>query len=137
MAIFISYNLQFYVAAELLWSALCRSSKLLQSLRFSERVKLLRLYEYLFRIALVLFTFAFAMSIARIDLFISLVGAVAGSNLAITIPPILDLIIFWPLSNYSVVKLVKNVLIILFGIYVFLAGSYVSISDIINYFKQP
>jgi hypothetical protein len=49
------------------------------------------------------------------------------------VPPLLDIIVFWNLENRSLVKLFKNVLIILFGIYIFLAGTYVSVSDIIDY----
>lgn len=67
-------------------------------------------------------------------MFISLIGALASSTLAIIVPPLLDIIVFWNLENRSLVKLFKNVLIILFGIYIFLAGTYVSVSDIIDYF---
>lgn len=85
---------------------------------------------------LICLTFALAIFIPKIDLFISLVGAVAGSMLALVIPPIIDLVLFWPMSGYSKFKLFKNILIIIFGIYIFGAGTYVSVSDIVDYFKD-
>ena len=149
IAIFISYNLQFYVAAEIIWSAIYRSSKYLQSLAVINDgtvinsqsgcltpARKLSLFQNGARIFLVLFTFLLAVSIPKIDLFISLVGAVASSTLAIIIPPVLDMIVFWSKSNKSVVKLIKNLLICLFGIYIFVAGTLVSVEDIVNYFMK-
>jgi solute carrier family 36 (proton-coupled amino acid transporter) len=94
------------------------------------------IYENIFRSLLVCLTFAMAIFIPKIDLFISLVGALAGSMLALVIPPIIDLILFWPASGYSKLKLLKNVVIIIFGIYIFGAGTFVSVSDIIDFFKD-
>ena len=46
--------------------------------------------EYLLRLGLVLFTFSLAASIPRLDLFISLVGSVSSSTLALMAPSIID-----------------------------------------------
>ncbi len=120
-----------------------RSSKYLQSLENNSNLesnstskRLLELLENIFRSVLVLFTFLLAFSIPRIDLFISLVGAVASSTLAIIVPPVLDLIVFWPSTNFSVLKLGKNIMVILFGVYIFSAGTFVSVKDIVNYFRN-
>ena len=155
LAIFISYNLQFYVAAEIIWNYIFRASTYLQSLAAPidnslpvdlnneklEKVVILKsspkkLYfiELAFRALLVLFTFALAILIPRIDLFISLVGAVASSTLAIIIPPFLEFIIIWNTPRLTVLRILKNILIILFGIYIFGAGTYVSIRDIVEFF---
>ena len=130
VAIFISYNLQFGVAAGILWKNVQRSSSTIQSLTPSKQWWA----ESLFRLGLVALTFVLAVSIPQISLFISLIGAVTGSFLALLIPPTLDLIILWPLSNWSIFKLVKNIVIILFGFYVFIAGTYLSVQDIVDYF---
>lgn len=196
LAIFISYNLQFYVAADILWSNIYRKSNYLQksynySIKFNKKsskstkaaapadttishddedgvvssgtddkahiienqasaskvvtrgkmdcrslFNSYNILETMFRFVLVLVTFGLSVSIPRIDLFISLVGAVACSMMAIILPPIMDLVLFWKASNYSILKLVKDLVIILFGIYIFIAGTYVSIDDIIKYFKS-
>lgn len=148
IAIFISYNLQFYVAANIIWSFLCKKIAYLKNLkdltrnsivmekRYDYNKKMLNLLENLFRGSLVILTFVLAVLIPRIDLFISLVGAVACCVLALIIPPALDLLLFWKKSiRYSSLILFKNILIILFGLYIFLAGTYVSISNIVDYFK--
>lgn len=135
IAIFISYNIQFYVAANILWSYLNSNVSYLK--RLKERPnKLFKFFEYLFRSLIICFTFLLAFFIPRIDLFISLVGAISGSMLALVIPPLLDLIVFLPTAKYPKIKIAKNILITLFGIYIFIAGTYVSVSDIIYYFKN-
>jgi len=75
--------------------------------------------------------------VPRIDLFISLIGAVASSTLAIIVPIVLDHFIFWPMENYSLIKLVKNIVVAVFGVYIFFAGTYTSLYDIIDYLKEP
>lgn len=152
VAIFISYNLQFYVAADIIWSSIYHSNKYLRSINSNSsllhltsneklvavkrsRFTLYNLIENLFRSLLVLFTFMLAIKVPRIDLFISLVGAVSGSTLAIIIPPVLDLIVFWGDAK-SPLRLLKNLIIILFGIYIFGAGTYISVQNIIDYLKE-
>jgi solute carrier family 36 (proton-coupled amino acid transporter) len=135
LAIFISYNLQFYVAASILWTYMYKNVNYLKQLKDRPN-KLFKFFEYLFRSLIVCFTFLLAFFIPRIDLFISLVGAISGSMLALVIPPILDLIVFLPTAKYPKIKIAKNILISLFGVYIFIAGTYVSISDIINYFRN-
>jgi proton-coupled amino acid transporter len=135
-----------------MWSGIYRSSKYLQEIRSAVQYqiivstprsladklksKLYSVYENLFRIGLVVFTFALAVNVPRIDLFISLVGSIASSTLAIIIPPIMDHIVFYEATNRSKIRLAKNILIILFGLYIFISGTYVSISDIVEYLKH-
>ena len=150
IAIFISYNLQFYVAADIIWTYVLRSSKYIQSLKVRNgsfvnltesqtsdlnrsASKVYNLIHNVFRSSLVIFTFLLAIKVPRIDLFISLVGSIASSTLALIIPPILDLMVFWKYENKTFLRLFKNVLIILFGIYIFISGTWVSMTDIINY----
>lgn len=80
IGIFISYNLQFYVAADILWSFMVRSIKYLQALlpkaeTDAESVnsdvkksasKILSHLENIFRSCLVIFTFLLAISIPKI-----------------------------------------------------------------------
>jgi hypothetical protein len=130
LAIFISYNLQFSVASNTIWAYLNESFK------FFKTLNNLNTFHNLFRSFLVFLSFLFAICVPKIELFIALFGALSASTLAIIIPSVLDLMLFWPLSNYSLLKLGKNIFLIFFGSYVFFAGCFVSIRDIIHYFYK-
>jgi proton-coupled amino acid transporter len=92
--------------------------------------------ENVFRSLVIIFTFSLAIVVPRIDLFIALIGAIASSTLAIIVPIVLDHVIFWPIENHSLVKVVKNSIILVFGVYIFFAGTYTSLSDIFDYLKE-
>lgn len=80
IGIFISYNLQFYVAADIIWSFLVRSNNYLKSLTPKTELdeesingevkksasKILSHLENVFRSCLVIFTFLLAISIPKI-----------------------------------------------------------------------
>lgn len=152
IGVFISYNLQFLVGCDILWSMVHRSSGFLQRLSKSEsdaagayptqvkysgsRLQALLTYsnvETAFRSAIVLLTFLMAFIVPKLDLFISFIGAVGSSTLALIVPPILDLLVFWPLAGYSSKVLAKDLFILAFGIYIFLAGTFLSLNDIFKY----
>lgn len=203
IAIFISYNLQFYVAADILWSSIYKSSSFLRRKReesmglslnskgvelkkedndmattttdesqmdesddkpimkskialkdiemtisatksskasrffgtIRSKFTVYNLLESIFRCALVLVTYLLAIGIPKLNLFISLVGAIACSTLALIIPPILDFMLFWRSSKHRVYMFTKNVFILLFGVYIFVSGTLVSIEDIIKYYQ--
>eukprot|EP00095_Tigriopus_kingsejongensis_P005567 snap_masked-scaffold12_size759060-processed-gene-2.9 protein:Tk05567 transcript:snap_masked-scaffold12_size759060-processed-gene-2.9-mRNA-1 annotation:"proton-coupled amino acid transporter 4" len=123
VAIFFSYALQFYVPVEIVLPIVAS--------RFPSRPLLT---EYIVRYSLVLFTFAMAAAIPKLDLFISLVGAVSSSTLALMAPPLIDVITFWP--NISKFCLVKNLCIFTLGFLGFVTGTYVSLQNIIEYFAS-
>ncbi|XP_064117193.1 proton-coupled amino acid transporter-like protein CG1139 isoform X2 [Macrobrachium nipponense] len=125
VAIFLTYSLMLYVPAEIMWPHL-------RSRFHSSKAK--RIGEYAFRAVLVLITFILAAAIPNIGLFISLVGAVASSTLAIIFPPIIEMVTFWPrLSSFT---LLKCICILLFGIFSFVTGTYASVTAIITYFQD-
>ena len=104
--------------------------------RYDYSRKLLNLLENVMRASLVILTFLLAILIPRIDLFISLVGAIACCVLALIVPPVLDLLLFWRKSmRHSYIILLKDCFIILFGLYIFVSGTYVSILNIADYFS--
>jgi proton-coupled amino acid transporter len=151
VAVFITFNLQFLVGADIVLSYVYRASGRLHSLRYPTPVHnnvseedeqplqgskskfLIFAIESSIRTLVILVIFALAIAVPRIDLFIALVGAVASSMLAIIIPSALDLWVFWPIEGYSKTKLITNVIFLVFGVYIFLAGTYTSMRDIIQY----
>ena len=80
-----------------------------------------------------------AITIPKLDLFISLIGAFASSALAIIFPPILQIIVFWREPEPCWQKLLwisKSLLIILVGVIGFATGTYVAVEGIVDYFKN-
>ena len=165
VAIFLTYNLQFYVPFSLLWPRVCR--KILY--KYGEET--ISKCEHAFRIGLIFITCKWhrhsldiwillrkgrenllnrrsmpsfclisvmiAALIPNIGLVISLVGAVASTALSVIFPPICESITFWPdgLGRYKW-QLVLNILIISFGVYVFIAGTTLSLSNIIACYRE-
>merc|ERR1711902_414841 len=88
--------------------------------------------EYALRYLMVMITFSLAAAIPKLDLFISLVGSVSSSTLALMAPPIIDTVTKGPHCSWQ--TLIKNSLIFLVGFFGFLLGSYVSVGNIFKYF---
>ena len=65
---------------------------------------------------------------------ISLVGALASSTLALIFPPILEVLVFSDRMGTYKWKLIKNILICIFGIIGFVTGTLVTIVEIIKVF---
>jgi len=124
LSIFFSYALQFYVPVDILLPFFQR--------RVSQERHLLA--EYFLRYFLVLFTFGLAAAIPQLDLFISLVGAVSSSTLALMAPPLIDTVTYWQSNSMSKLRIAKNCGIFLFGFTGFLTGTYASLVKIGEYF---
>ena len=122
LAVFFTYALQFYVPVDLL-------NPFIQS-RISPQNSLKA--EYALRFGLVMFTFTLAAAIPKLDLVISLVGAVSSSTLAMMAPAVIDTVTQGDRCSWK--RFLKNVTLFTLGFLGFLTGSYVSIRNIINYF---
>ena len=81
------------------------------------------------------FLVALGAAIPRLDLFISLVGAVSSSTLALMAPPIIDTVTFWPDKGWMNLRIVRNATFFIIGLVGFLTGSYVSLAEIVKYFR--
>jgi len=124
LSIFLSYALQFYVPIDIIWPSLKARIP-------TERMQLIG--EYVFRTVLVIITFALAELIPDLKLFISLVGAVSSSTLALIFPPMINILVNYAggYGNYRW-SLWKDLALMLFGFTGFLAGTYVSVEKIIT-----
>ena len=123
LAIFFSYALQFYVPVDII------NPYIQDRLDPSHHMKA----EYILRLSLVIFTFTLAAAIPKLDLFISLVGSVSSSTLALMAPAIIDIVTQG--AQCSALRKVKNVAIFVFGFVGFAAGTGVSLYNIVHFFQ--
>ncbi|XP_067220761.1 neutral amino acid uniporter 4 [Chanodichthys erythropterus] len=118
--VFVSFAVQFFVPAEILVPPLC------ERIRKNWR----RMADLGLRALLVCLTCITAVLIPRLDLVISLVGAVSSSALALIFPPLVELVAF-PSQPPPPLLLFKDLSIAVLGFIGFLTGTYVTIEEII------
>ncbi|XP_030633057.1 proton-coupled amino acid transporter 4 [Chanos chanos] len=117
--VFVSFAVQFFVPAEILVPPVC--SRLKESWK--------KPTELCLRALLVCLTFVLAVLVPRLDLVISLVGAVSSSALALIFPPLVELMCLS--ARPSPFLLLKDLSIALLGFIGFLTGTYVTMEEII------
>ncbi|XP_034255798.1 proton-coupled amino acid transporter-like protein CG1139 isoform X2 [Thrips palmi] len=123
LAIFITYALQCYVPLDILWEQRLK--------RRLEKSNHLLLWEYVFRTAIVIGTFVLAVAVPRLELFISLFGALCLAALGLVFPAIIDICVHWPHMGRHNWRLVRDLVIFVFGLGALVVGSYVALRDII------
>ncbi|KAF7387348.1 hypothetical protein HZH68_013025 [Vespula germanica] len=127
LSILLTYALQFYVPIAIIWPGIVE-----QFGPFKWPV----ISEIVFRSALCFLTFVLAEAIPELGLFISLVGAVSSTALALLFPPIIELVVCWQNTNLSPFMVIKDVTIVLIGLLGFATGTYESITAIIKAFDK-
>uniref|UniRef100_A0A1A9W7L0 Amino acid transporter transmembrane domain-containing protein n=1 Tax=Glossina brevipalpis TaxID=37001 RepID=A0A1A9W7L0_9MUSC len=125
ITIWISYALQGYVTANILWNKYLRK-------RVKDAGKYV-LFELLIRGAIVLLTFALAIVLPDLSLFLSLVGAFCLSVLGLIFPPLLQICVQYR-TGYGKwkLRLIKNLFLVTFGAVGGIVGTYVSITEIVQ-----
>ncbi|XP_023942840.1 proton-coupled amino acid transporter-like protein CG1139 [Bicyclus anynana] len=128
-AIFITHGLACYVAIDILWNEYV-GVRLLHS---NHRV----LWEYLLRTVIVLLTFGIAAAVPELDLFISLFGALCLSALGLAFPAFIQSCTYWHYVSRSerIRMIVKNAIVVVFGILGLIVGTWTSLEAIIVKFS--
>lgn len=129
IAIFFTHPIQCYVAIDIAWNDYI--SQYLEKYRFK------LLWEYIVRTVIILITFALAISVPALDLFISLFGAFCLSGLGLAFPAIIQLCTFWKVMGPGEKKimLAKNMSLVLIGALGLVIGTYTSLREIIISFS--
>lgn len=83
-----------------------------------------------------IFSGALAELIPHLALFISLVGAFAGSSLALMFPPLLDLLVGYAKRELSLGVWAKNIFLFLFALIGLTTGTYASVVEIVKAFGR-
>lgn len=124
--IFITFALQFYVAAEIIVPTF---TSMVQD-------RCVLFVGLATRAFLVCITCVLAILIPRLDLIISLVGSVSSSALALIIPPILEILTYYPegLSRWIIFK---DLVISVVGFLGFVFGTYVTLWELLVPDSQP
>ncbi|CAK1588097.1 unnamed protein product [Parnassius mnemosyne] len=126
IAMLFTYPLQFYVPICITWPRLRK--------RYANTSPVIK--ELGYRSILVLLTFILAESIPQLGLFISLVGAISSTALALVFPPLIELVYKSQTSKgIPIVILMKNIVIISLGLFIFVTGTYESIASIVRAFQ--
>ncbi|XP_014261754.1 proton-coupled amino acid transporter 1 isoform X2 [Cimex lectularius] len=135
LGIVFSYALQFYIAADLLWCEIDDSWG-----PFKKPI----CGEIILRSLLVLLTFVLAAVVPQLGLFISLVGAVSSTALALVYPALCDIAIRTcppeegPLkTSDNILRLLLDVITLIVAFIGFILGTYYSLTAIIDAFTIP
>ncbi|KAI1729261.1 transmembrane amino acid transporter protein domain-containing protein [Ditylenchus destructor] len=126
LCVMVSYPLQFFVPMERIEKFITRKCAVEKHIR----------NVYFARFSMVLITCAIAEIVPHLALFISLVGAVACTSLALLFPPIIDLLVCYAQNNLTLTVYIRNFGIFLFAIIGFTTGTYSALYDIAQTFSQ-
>ncbi|XP_031627301.1 proton-coupled amino acid transporter-like protein CG1139 [Contarinia nasturtii] len=122
-----TYPLQFFVGIQIMWSSIEEKYGPLKHPLYSQLV---------FRALLVLFTFSIAEVVPALNAFISLIGALCSSGLALIFPPLIELVCAWATPDGpSALLLAKNLLILCLAMFGLVTGTYESLENLAKAFR--
>ncbi|XP_059619423.1 proton-coupled amino acid transporter-like protein CG1139 isoform X2 [Phlebotomus argentipes] len=127
LAILFTFGLQFYVPMDILWR------------KIENRIPKEKhnISQILIRTGIILICCAVAAAVPNLEPFISLVGALFFSTLGLLVPAIVETVFRWP-HDLGPLKFIffKNVIVGLFALFALVAGSVVSIGEIIEIYRH-
>ncbi|XP_026741977.1 proton-coupled amino acid transporter-like protein CG1139 [Trichoplusia ni] len=128
-AIFITHGLACYVAIDILWNEYIG----IRMMNSKHRI----IWEYLLRTVIVLLTFGIAAAVPALELFISLFGALCLSALGLAFPALIQSCTYWYYVSRSerIRMIVKNAIVVLFGVLGLVVGTWTSLERIIEKFS--
>lgn len=151
VATFISYGLQCYVPVEiiwgnylskrfngkLVWEFAVRVTIVLITCKLNRRHSIKCHFEYNFSSSF-FFSVLLAISVPQLALFISLFGALCLSVLGIAFPAVMEICVLYPdrLGRCYIV-IIRNIILIIIGMFALITGTNKSLSDIITTFQTP
>ncbi|XP_011872342.1 PREDICTED: proton-coupled amino acid transporter 1-like isoform X2 [Vollenhovia emeryi] len=127
LSILLTYALQFYVPIAIMWPGIVDRFGPFRWPVFA---------EIIFRSVMCFITFILAEAVPQLGLFISLVGAVSSTALALVFPPIIEMIVYWHNTSLGFFTIAKDVMIVLIGVVGFATGTYESMTSIIKSFSK-
>ncbi|XP_017151545.1 proton-coupled amino acid transporter 1 [Drosophila miranda] len=126
--VLLGYPLQFFVAIQIMWP----NAKQLCGISGRSLVG-----ELSFRTIMVIVTLAIAEMVPALGLFISLIGALCSTALALVFPPVIELIASSePNKGPGLFVCTKNLIILVVALLGFFTGSYESLKQIVNHFGE-
>ncbi|XP_055843055.1 neutral amino acid uniporter 4 [Episyrphus balteatus] len=127
LGVFFGYPLQFYILIQIVWPGMQ------ESMNCNKRPLMGELF---FRTIMILLTFAVALVVPELGLFISLIGALCSTSLSLLIPVMVDFIHRSGESKSIGAGLyIKNIIILIVAALGIGTGTYQSITEIIKEFK--
>ncbi|XP_017056203.1 proton-coupled amino acid transporter-like protein CG1139 isoform X2 [Drosophila ficusphila] len=128
VGVFLGYPIQFFVMIKILWPPLKRSNDCAQKYPITMQVCL--------RFIMVMMTFGVALVVPKLNLFISLIGALCSTCLAFVIPVLIDFVTRAQVpKGLGAWSYIKNILILSVAVLGIVTGTYQSIVEIVKEFK--
>ncbi|XP_029724239.2 proton-coupled amino acid transporter-like protein CG1139 isoform X1 [Aedes albopictus] len=127
-AIILSTGLINYVPTDILW----------RKVQHKIHPKRHNFAQIAFRFGMLVLLTAIAVGVPELEPFVGLTGSISGGSLVVIIPAVIDTVFRWPAGDFGRMNwiLVKNVLVLVFGLLVLGIGTYFSVVDIIAIYEK-
>lgn len=126
LAILFTFGLQFYIPFDIFWSKI--HDKISPARHNFAQISM--------RTGAILIMGAVSMAVPKLEPFIGLVGSVFFSLLGLFVPTVVQSVFLWPETGRFHWILIKNVVLATASVLGLIAGSWVSVEDIIEVYSS-